>query len=138
MLLSRILIPNFRMFTALSWLYHLTANITSKCPVGWVPVSGVARPFGLGGHTCSWVSAARLAEDKKGKGHNFPSRRCQFVTRILRFEIIPVCLLCTTAIESRHRYFSKVGYTTGISVHVGIKSLLYMHKSSFCPCQSRL
>jgi len=52
-------------------------------------VSGIARPSGLGGHTYRWVSAARLGEDQKG--HNFPSRRCQFVARISCFEII-LCL----------------------------------------------
>ena len=65
--------------------------------------SGVARPSGLGGHTYRWVSAARLGEDQKN--HNFPSsRRYWFVMRILHFEIIPVCPLCTTTTESRRRY----------------------------------
>jgi len=79
-----------RIFAHLSTPTVLEIARQTLLPEKFFTSSGKARPSGLGGHTYRWVSAARLSEDQK-KGHNFPSRRCQFVARISRFEIIP-CL----------------------------------------------
>ena len=112
-------LPAGDIFHHLSYTTHHTH--TTHAHTLHAHTSGIARPSGLDGHTYRWVSVARLGEDQTKKGHNFPSRRCQFVARILHFKLSSVCLLYTTAIESGHCYISKVGpprgYTTGTYTH---------------------
>ena len=72
-------------------------------------ISGIARPSGLGGHTYRWISAARLGQDQKKKVTTFQAEDASLQREHRTSKLSPVCLLYTTAIESRHRYFLKLG-----------------------------